>query len=667
MPQKNKTAFFLTNVLAGIGYIGLPWEPIQWGCLCFLGYRLLQQRALFLQIFLFLMALVSYSSAFFLNPVAFFYVPINHPDYLFWGLLGSGVSLSLGFMWFALIFPKEGLAPERQTNLPSLVLVLFWSFLLLVLYGASWKQDLAYLGDEVFHIISVQTYWVLLLELFQNSGVRVFLALWLILGILLFRLTSFSKSQRLFCFSGLSFLFLFLIPLFGYSEELFQMLPFLKDRVARYPATQPFFSAFLGSICAENWNRWIFSNEISRLLPFLALFFLGISLVSDSFFKKQPLLFSVLFLLFVATTPTLLYHGTILYLELPMVLLMTFLIQHRKLFLWHAPKRIYRTPASYLVFFLGFTKETVFPFLVLFFLLRVYCRLQRQRRQRYSLFYFLKAEISFAFAVFLPFMLYLSIRMYFQMRPYTGEWSNWFDVSLWSQSIYHLAYQFGGLWIFVFFQILFLFTQQKRFDLGFFLFLFLGTQFFLLGDSAQHVGLARFNLTLLPLALSFGQEGFRSLFQKTRKGALFFLMIAFGFNSWLAPIHVWTGDRQPWGKSDEQWYPYQKCFEEILKQQPKASILLGNMPMPYGTTVVTQQLQWIPTRLVQQPPLVTNDPQKNLESTLLLAQHYKFDVVLYREEKMQKTLQNALVLASFRLKQIYSTNTGQLYYFQKIK
>lgn len=566
------------KVAIGLGMAGFvlaPWPEVKFLCLvphvwmtCVSTARWADFRAIVFT--------SAFAAAFLLNPM-----------WLLWarhtGLpahLVAAALAGLGAAWLAC--GRGSAAPGRVGRLVSSPLhVGVWAVILLLVFRASWHSDLAYGGDENYHFTTAQMARLL----FSNT--LLWLPVTLLLGGGLFLRTGRSAGWGLLL---LALAVPFLVP-----PELLDN-PDLSARIVRYPAAQAWISGGLSAFCAESWDTFSFvSGPVARMLPMAALLLLGLM-------PRR----SWISLAAVATVPNLLYHGTILYLEIPLVVLACLVLADGRHVLADDPDQLRARWSWPALVLLGFTKETALPLL----LATVGLRLLWRRR--------LRGEATVIAAVLGPALLYLALRAPFGGRQYVPQPAHWIDPALWAASLRGLLLQAGPILVAALIGAVVLAWRRRWADLALAVVLAAAAQAFLLADRhVETIGTARFQLLLLPPILVLAWAGMRGWLGMLLAGAIV------AANLWMSPVELTTGRRADFSGVGERWYPFRACFEEIRRLDPNARLLLGNMTSEYGAAIVTAQMRWEPGELAQ-------DSRPGLAEALREGRARGFSFVVYR-------------------------------------
>jgi len=143
------------------------------------------------------------------------------------------------------------------------------------------------------------------------------------------------------------------------------------------------------------------------------------------------------------------------------------------------------------------------------------------------------------------------------------------------------------------------------------------------------VGLARFNLLLLPAVLALAWTGLSPLLAY-RLPAMAVLLGLLAGNAALSPVDA-AGQRAVWGGSGERWYAYTDCLIELRRRKPDARFALANTAHTYGIGMTQQRIDW----WVDAANLPVADPANalvTLRASLEQAGRGNFDFVIFRWE-----------------------------------
>jgi hypothetical protein len=549
-------------------------------------------------------------------------------------LLGFGCL----WVWFAAVGAPPVLA--RVAAIRRRVVCL-WALLLIGVYFLPWTSDIAYGGDEHYHLKSLVVAHLLGIELLEHRWFTGTLLAWLAAGgWLVARLKRTSTREAtplttnhgqplppavwLWAAAGLS---LAACAPWLYSQAMLTDA-FNQDRMLRYPGSQPWLSAWVWELARGDWGRGVlFGFEVLRFSPVLAVFALGLVLVQEKRWRAAPPLLPLLGALALSTIPTLLYHGTLLYLELALIPLLVLLLRDGRRWLLASPERLAGGNAWWAALALGFLKDTGIIAVGMLWLARAIVRgTFLTRRNQWSVPALL-AEARVAFVTLGPGVLYLLLRSLHGSRPYQPHFENFLSDTVWMQAARGAAEQFGILWLPALLGVWLLVRRRAWAQLLVAGTLFAGMWLFHLLEAPRWVGLARFNLLLLPAVLVLAWEGLGALLAR-RTTALVVMLLLLAGNTLLSPVDR-TGQRAIWGGSDERWYDYTDCLSDLRKLKPDALFALANVAHSYGIGMTLQRLDW----WVQPANLPVAHPDNTLatlHAALQLASKGSFDFVIFR-------------------------------------
>src|ERR1035437_9450334 len=184
--------------------------------------------------------------------------------------------------------------------------------------------DVPYRGDESFHLISIQARWLMLRAIVNHSGLVVMVLAWMWVMVVCAR--KFLREEGGWAWLAVpvsvGFLVAAMAAPWSYPAE-FLASPFVGGRLYRYPAAESWLGALLGAAGRENWTRDIFSNEMGRLLSVSAVLCLGFVFGGDRRWRRLPIWLVALAGWGMVTSPNLLFHGAMAYLEAAAILLAT--------------------------------------------------------------------------------------------------------------------------------------------------------------------------------------------------------------------------------------------------------------------------------------------------------------------------------------------------------
>ena len=582
-------------------------------------------------------------------------------------IIGGALTL-IGIAWVFLFLSFSNLKPidtkirfkNPSKNFRFLICGLLIAVGICLIYLNSFETDVSYGGDEHYHTISIEICQLLLLCLISKPIIAI---LWLILIVsaAIFRgeLGSINKIYQLNVI-----LILVISAVFGwlsFSGNLNDEL--IYERALRYPCLQPWLSAILGGLCYEYWGQTKpLSFGVLRFLPMISLYAIAMLFFLLTYRKIKNLWLSILIVFAICTIPILLYHGSLIYLEMPLVAALGFILYDAKRWVGLSPDKLWKTATFLATVALCFLKETGIAIAILLCLVRLLVRLKKfQRKNEKSLTKaVLITELKLYLFILLPGIVYLILRYMAGYRPYQLHFENLANLSLWFEGLSQLVKQYGlilapaiiGFWRFY---------KKQRYNFLICLILGAGIWLYHFLENPQWIGLARFNLMFVPIIGILTIEGLTGKLTKSNWFIGFIILLIFVSNILLSPIDL-QGRRSDWGKSGERWYNWTICLTDIKQENPNAKVLVANMPYPYGIGLVLERIGW-EAKVRQIKPLTDEDA--NLTSSLEFAKNIGFDFVIYRYEKAVKLNDSEQSLKGFKFIKDYPSRCGGLILFEK--
>ena len=614
-------------------------------------------------------AALLFAAAFLLTPYAsYLWAPPNAPNPVGRALVLQGALCLVGALWFSgvVVFGRGFRVWRHRPAWPvaGLFLLLFLAVVL-----KPWLADLTYAGDEVFHadmirmcsgllraIVTSREAWLAL-----AGAVLAGLGVWFGLGRQRRQLRPYRPFLR-----GLIGANLLLVAagaaVLAYPDS------FLRDGYSRglafrFPAGEAWLSAVLLSTSVSPLPV---AAEFFRFLACLSTALLGLFLLADRRWQALPLPVTVLAGCGLVLIPNICYHATLIYLELPAVLLFTVALADAERLVSLPWRRVGRLPAFWALLLVGFTKEVAAPGLMLLLGARglwQLAQLWRRGEARSMAMRRLLAESALAGTLLLPVLLYLAVRYGQQIRPYAMRVDNCLHLRLWTRALSEFALQTGPLLLLAGVGARVAWRTGRRgfvavnvlFGCGMFLFFF--------AEKPEYIGLARFNLLLLPPVFILGREGLLACVRHSRNLALVALLLLVLGNVLLAPLHL-DGSRKPWGNTGERWYPFRECLLDVRDLAPHARILFGNMSLQYGVAFVLQELGWTADSASVDLADTGSEPEE-IRRTLVYADKNGFDVLVYRSRLTELAPANAPLPPDWRFAQLYGDDHSLLLVFMK--
>ena len=380
------------------------------------------------------------------------------------------------------------------------------------------------------------------------------------------------------------------------------------DRLARYPFVEtwltvvPALAASLAFKMTPPFHS-SYCEAVWRIVPFLSAALLA-WLVGAKIPARRPFV-RLLTVLAVGTVPLVFYYDSILYLEMPAVLLMSVVCFDAADLLGASSEDLRRRPAWYALLAIGFCKETVLPFLLAFALCRIALRLRKWEGFRR-----LEAELA---AVFLPIALFMLFHWMVRTRSFAADWGQlwvWRNYRLLGRSYIE---QFGPLGLLSALGIGVMLARRNYSALLFFSATFFGDALLHLLDEPSFRGYSRFNLFLLPMLLVTAWQAIESLAGLFSPMAWMALgLVIFGNLFFFCPIHpdgsrvaLWGDDYGGFDTTDHT-YPYREAIRWINDKNPPPKVLFAGKRYEYGVDFyVRKRLDF------KNPPEKKADRRKN--------------------------------------------------------
>lgn len=506
-------------------------------------------------------------------------------------------------------------------------IVCLWVLLLIGVCYLPWTADIAYGGDEHYHLKALVMGHLLDLELVSHGWFPALGLAWLGAGIWLAarHAGGLQSPPGIWACAGLA---LAACAPWLYPAEVLGDA-FNQDRMLRYPGSQPWLSAWLWEFTRGNWGSGVlFGFEVLRFTSVLALFALGLVLMQERRWRKAPPVNHSS--AGSSSSPSRRCSSTA----------RCCIWNSRSSRCWscscamdgagcsplrngwraatrggpHSRSASSRTPASSPSASSGSRALVRGTFLT--------------RRNEWS-FSALRAEARVAFVTLGPGVLYLLLRAMHGSRPYQPHFENLLSAEIWLQAARGVAEQFGVLWLPALAGAWLLARRRAWAQLIAAGTLFGGMWLFHLIEEPRWVGLARFNLLLLPAVLVLAWEGLGALLQR-RAATMVALLLLLAGNAGLSPVDH-TGHRAVWGGSGERWYDYTDCLADLRKLKHNAHLAIANVAHSYGIGMTLQRLDWW-VHVSNLPVANPNDALATLQAALTLATKGEFDFVIFRWE-----------------------------------
>ncbi len=421
-----------------------------------------------------------------------------------------------------------------------------------------------------------------------------------------------------------------------------------------------------------------------RIIPFLSVVALAWYFQRNLANEEKPT--HVLWGLAVATIPVVYYYSSILYLEMPAILLMTIVCLRVEQLLTKNYHDLKQDAGWYALILIGFIKETTLPFLICFLFFRtalaIWRRLNRKpgrldpdvtprETQRTSIFYTLLREAAVYFAVLMPALYYLVLRSILaSTRAHMLSASNLLDISVYPVMVFSFFKQFGMFMLLFLGGCILLLKFKKYSILGFYLLLIFIYCLFFMTDVKGYIGYSRFNLYFLPAVLAGSSFLIKATLNRRKIISYLLVFVTIISSLLLSPVQI-DGTKAPgWGNYlldiSEHYYPLDKAYTWLQKSYPDAKVIIAGLNYDYLFEFYVNKLNWAPA---QANVIYSNsgiqDDQTNLETALNQAENQEDSIVLFflLGKEIPKIPENS----SFHQEQIFSNKAHSLVTYSRNK
>ena len=484
----------------------------------------------------------------------------------------------LGLAWATLSSNRVALRIQRLNPLPYLLILI----ILGLLNYRPLFSVIPWRGDEDYHIWVTLSLWKSFRPALAVLG-AVFFA-WFLFGA--WRENKWSYFPSL--------LLLLAVPLVGLSfidlseKKYFEVIfryPFLIKYINAIPL---YIASALGSV---------FHEAVFRVIPFISIIILAC--YCNQKLSTDHRLIGLLFGISVGTIPLIFYYSSILYIEMPAVLLMTISCLGIEDLL--KKREITDCPAWYALIVVGFIKETTIPFLISFVLLRLIFRTLSLLPLGIS-FSDIVDEAKVIFCTLLPTSLFVAYRSQFDVwRKYSSDFSQLIDPEVYITLTRSFWDQFGPF-IFLFFGGCLVLAYRRHYRALLFLVIAFGADlmFHVIDDAGYiWIGYSRFNLFLAPIVIAGAYYLLRFLSDNRPRWTGYLLVVVIAVNVILSPVNI-DGTKKPlWGNylsdTSEHYYPYGKAISWMKDQHPSDNIMFAGMDYVYYFEFYFQKFEWFPT------------------------------------------------------------------------
>ena len=544
------------------------------------------------------------------------YWTIHHSLFIRTLLLITTIGITLFFAYYS--------SSDLQISLNryDLISFLILSLFLLLLNYRTLISAIPMRGDEDYHIMVI-------LDFARKFKATLYFHLPFLLLTGLFLFAAFRKSKYYIVF-GAGVLFYFI--LFGASEQV------SHSKILRYPFFPRTFQIIVPILV--NFFHNLYVEFPYRVSPFVSAILLA--WISQRYQPLQDRILNLMFGIAVGTMPLVYYYSSVVYLEMPAVVLMMIVCFQMESLLNDDFQKLKQQPAWYALITLGFIKETTLLFLLLFMIFRItnqICLTSRFKKNFLSNGF---RELLIGLCTLLPVFIYLLYRSYYGTSRNTSfEISNLMRFEIYPVILRSFFDQFGFFFILFAAGCLLLAKKRQILTLTFSLSTIVAYSLFYGMENTIYSGYSRFNLFILPLIIFISKEFLYALRHK-KILVCSLLLIAIIFNIRLSPIHM-DGTRIPlWGNylvdTSEHYYPYPETIQWLKKNHKSKKILFSGMNYPYFFSFYFNKFEWAPPSNMLKSNY-RDDEKTSLLKALESADASNYDIVIFqlRNNKMPKT------------------------------
>jgi len=495
-----------------------------------------------------------------------FYLSYVFPPY--WNLFGglqykliAAILISVSGALWAYWVSGDLVLNKRRVDITAFILIAA------IMLSFNWRaihSDIAWMGDEDYHISTVLTLGAFLNKLptkdfFHLGDIRIKLTLFaLALSVFLLlynyrkNISAYLRSAAIYSLATLPIICIFIITIL--SNKYLNSL--MKDAL-RYPYLQK----WLGFAATYNG---VYNDELYRLVPFLSgvLLCWYVYQYLTKHNKYRPISFALT--LCVASIPLSVYFTSILYMEMPAVLLMTVCVLNIDSLVKHDFRILKKEPCWYCFLLLGFLKETTVVFTVIVLSARFIYQSMRHFRNKDDRRRIIKGYTVYPLALF-PAAFYIIIRMSFRFQKHYGgieQLTRIIDPANYVFLINALVTQYGIIMVIAVIGMMWLLLGKERKKAMLLALIFLATLiFFMVFRPMSCMGLPRWNMMVMPIVLYFFLRYIVSLNTFMR---VVISIAILAFNVAMYPLHL-DGSRKPnWASVRTDYYEYTYPYDEAI-------------------------------------------------------------------------------------------------------
>jgi hypothetical protein len=487
---------------------------------------------------------------------------------------------------------------HKKFNLKNTAQFIVFAVTIILLNFLPLNSSIPWRGDEEFHII-------------QTLGlINMVHPAWIIGGFLTIVISFILVKKNSKYGLWVWFIFLtILISLFIISRPI-NLSNVSGFTLLRYPYVNYWFISIIPSF-ASFFNH-LYTEPTFRIIPIISV--AGIVWVFTDEIRNKNVFIGWLWGIAIATIPLVFYYSSILYLEMPVILLMSVVFTRIETLFFKDSSNIKNDYGWIALILIGFLKETALIFLLCFLFFRWLFHFLSQNKHSIEIIdhsininkstsnkrgAYLLGETNITFSILFPSLYFFFIRANFASinRQYSPSIKNLFDPSTYSVLSNSFFEQFGVFILLFFISIIYLIMKKNWFLIITYLgyFVILGVFFAL--DDWKYIGYSRFNLFILPIILTATTSLIGSLINK--KGILIFLIgLMITTNLVFSPI-LSDGTKKPfWGNynydTSEHYYPYKEVVSFIKDTHIKPQILITGLFREYYIRFIFSKLDWRP-------------------------------------------------------------------------
>lgn len=456
-------------------------------------------------------------------------------------------------------------------------------------------NSISVLGDESYHITRIRILHKFLYFLFSDANKLVLPAGICFVLVALFLFWKRCRTETIIGTISALVLAAYIGAVAYFSPEFYDWLDML-----RYP-----FISYLFEQLGPPWGAYPYDERTYRLIPLMSAFGVGCFGWWAARRQNVPGVAAFIFAFALTLTPAVYYYSTTLYLELPAVVLLLFVMYYIEPILTEDFLSVRSSPGWYALMAVGFIKETLIALIAGIILLRLLFRAFIVVKNKTLTGRTILNETAAAFCIAVPLAIYILLRLTFGepgTRAYTLSFNNITNASLyivaakylWSRFGLILPMALGGLVLCIY---------RRRFILALpLVVLFLVHFFFHFLEEPDLVGHARFNLFLFPMLAVLAVIGLGRLAGKSRPAVLAAAAVLLLVNILMSPVAL-TGEKDPlWSSprnkvTTEYYFPLEESVVWLKSHYPRTPVYISGA---YGDS----NILWYFDKMGYHPPFI---------------------------------------------------------------